>query len=62
MLTNFEVQEAQGLKESIEQSLHNFIFNPALAKDIDRLNFLQEQCDHRFEDGVCIYCGLETIK
>ena len=59
MLTEFEMQEAKSLKESIDNSFHQFIFNPNLAKDIDRLEFLQKRCNHIYQGGKCVYCGKE---
>ena len=57
MLTNFEAQEAKSLRESISKSFFDFVLNPSIATDIDRLEYLEKQCEHHFVNGICEYCG-----
>ena len=62
MLTEFEMQEAKSLQESLRNSFAQFVLNPNLAKDLDRLDYLQNRCKHNFVQGVCSYCGKEQHK
>lgn len=47
----------------------NQIFNPGIfilqeeaAELMAEIDELQKQCNHEFEDGKCIYCGVEENK
>lgn len=62
MLTNFECQEAKTLRSTIEQSVYDFVLNPSIAKDLDRLQYLENRCKHNYLQGVCIHCGKEQNK
>lgn len=59
MLTNFEMNEAKSLREAINQSLFDFVLNPEIARDLDRLEILEKKCSHKYENNVCVYCGKE---
>lgn len=59
MLTNFECNEAKALRESIAQSIFTFVLNPTIKNDMERLEELESKCEHKFENGFCIYCGKE---
>jgi hypothetical protein len=59
MLTEFEQNEAKALRESIKQTVYQFVLNPSIAKDIAKLENLEQQCNHIYKDGVCVYCGKE---
>lgn len=57
MLTEFELQEAQFLKNEIEQSMLHFVLNPEIEKYIKRLGELSKRCEHKYLNGECVYCG-----
>lgn len=59
MLTNFESQEAKTLRKTINQSVFDFVLNPSIAKDIDRLQYLENRCKHDYINNTCIHCGKE---
>ena len=40
----------QGFKPEV------FVLNTQVAKLIQENKKLREQCEHKFENGVCIYC------
>ena len=46
--------------ELIESSsIMKFILNPKAAAIIADNKKLQAECPHEFENGICIYCGVE---
>ena len=43
--------------EEIQKSTGFFVYNPKIESLETELNALQMQCNHKFEDKMCIYCG-----
>ena len=60
-VNNFEIREkVDNLYEKLVYSAATFIFKPNEIKQIKEQIFnLQEQCNHKFENGKCIYCRKE---
>lgn len=60
-VNNFEIREkVNDLYEKLVHSAATFIFKPNEIKQIKEQIFnLQEQCNHKFENGKCIYCRKE---
>ena len=60
-VNNFEIREkVDNLYEKLVRSAATFIFKPNEIKQIKEQIFnLQEQCNHKFENGKCIYCRKE---
>lgn len=60
-VNNFEIREkVDDLYEKLVRSAATFIFKPNEIKQIKEQIFnLQEQCNHKFENGKCIYCRKE---
>ena len=50
-------KRASELREAINLVINTFIFDPCMAEYIKELNELQEQCEHEYLDGICIWCG-----
>lgn len=44
----------------ILEGLH--ILNQQIENNMKEIESLQEQCDHHFQDGVCIYCDKEAME
>lgn len=60
-INNFEIKDkVDNLYEKLVRSAATFIFKPNEIKQIKEQIFsLQEQCNHKFENGKCIYCRKE---
>lgn len=60
-VNNFEIREkVDDLYEKLVRSAATFVFKPNEIKQIKEQIFnLQEQCNHKFENGKCIYCRKE---
>ena len=60
-INNFEIRDkVDDLYEKLVRSAATFIFKPNEIKQIKEQIFnLQEQCNHKFENGKCIYCRKE---
>ena len=60
-INNFEIRDkVDDLYEKLVRSAATFIFKPNEIKEIKEQIFnLQEQCNHKFENGKCIYCRKE---
>lgn len=43
----------------ILEGLH--ILNEKIGANMAAIEELQNECDHCFEDGVCIYCDMEAM-
>ena len=50
-------EKIDNLYTKLVQSTATFVFKPDEIKQIKQDIFeLQEQCNHKFENGKCIYC------
>lgn len=53
-------KEIEVLFQKLAESAATFVFKPNEIKQIKENIFnLQEQCEHTFENGKCIYCRKE---
>ena len=37
-----------------------FVLNENIKRLYERLNEIQNKCEHEFENGICIYCDKEA--
>ncbi len=44
------------MTEDFSQSRNQFVLNNNMIRFQQRIENLQNQCDHKFENGICIYC------
>jgi len=53
-------KEIDKLYRQLRESAMTFIYKPHEIEEIKNNIFnLQKQCDHKFENGKCIYCRKE---
>lgn len=50
------------IKETIKNSVDNFVLNKEIKQYRKELHNLQKKCPHEFVNGECIYCGKEEKK
>ena len=61
-MTQQEIYENIISKREKIESLINpevFVFNPEIARLEKEISVLQEMCQHKYENGYCINCGME---
>lgn len=61
-MTNFEIKEKiDANNRKIEELLNpnEFVLNNTIKNLLAENDALQEQCNHEFVDGFCIYCYKE---
>jgi hypothetical protein len=44
------------LKEALEKGQESFILSRELRLFRKELKKIQSECEHEFQDGICIYC------
>lgn len=60
MLDKFQMDKAEALHRSISQSTMFFNYNPDMEYMIKELEEIQNQCEHKFYKGQCLYCYKES--
>lgn len=57
-MDKFSIQRrVSSIHEEIEEMLDGFILNPRIQELKHELHDLQEQCEHEYNNGVCVWCG-----
>ena len=60
-MTQSEIREAMDeiiaeMTEDFSHSMNQFVLNNNMINFQKRIDALQNQCEHQFENGICIYC------
>lgn len=48
--------------QRIKDLLDKFVLTEEIKKCLEDNQMLRENCPHKFEDGICIYCDTEEEK
>ena len=60
-MNGLEIRDKINLSNKIiEKNLNKstFVLNDEVAKAIKEIKQLQQICPHKFENNVCVYCGV----